>query len=395
MKINVAVVFGGRSVENEISILSALQVINAIDTQKYNIIPVFISKSGQWLSGDLLLKVDNYKDIDTLTAGCQSVYMQPIYDDYNLYKKRKPLFGSAVLAPIDVVLPVLHGTNGEDGSFQGLMELIGIPYVGCSILASANGMDKITMKQILASHQIPVVEYSYCTDKEWFFERDMVVERVESTLSYPVIVKPANLGSSVGISVAKDRNELIESIDTSVTYTTRIIIERLVEELTEVNCSVIGDYYNVKSSVCEKPLRSGGFLSYTDKYAGGSKSSGSGSKGMASTKREIPAILADGQTEQIKQLAESTFKVLSCCGISRIDVMIDGRDGEIYVNEINTIPGSLSFYMWEATGLDFTLMVDELIHGAFMRHQEVSKKSVSYGANILSLNGKGCKGSKN
>ncbi len=393
MKTTVGVVFGGRSVENEISILSALQVLSAIDQDKYTAVPIFITKNGQWITGSLLKQVENYKDIDALVSASQSVYMRPIHGDYNLYLSKKPLFKSNILATLDVVLPVLHGTYGEDGSFQGLMELIGIPYVGCSVLGSANGMDKITMKQILAANNIPVVEYAWLSDKQWFFERESAIEDIEGKLNYPVIVKPANLGSSVGISIAKDRNSLISAIEEAVKYSSRIIVERMVEELIEINCSVIGDYYNAKTSVCERPLNAGEFLSYTDKYAGGGK--GSSTKGMASVVREIPANIPTTQSDRIAELAKKTFQVLSCNGVSRVDVMIEGSSGDIFVNEINTIPGSMSFYMWEASGLDFTALLEELLHGAFMRSQEASKKTISYSANILNLKGKGAKGSKN
>lgn len=401
MKITTAIVFGGRSVENEISVLSALQVINAIDTQKYTVVPVYISKDGRWFSGDALLEVDNFRNLDVLYPKCKEVFFSPTFGDFNLYFKKPTLFGKKSLALIDVVLPVLHGTNGEDGSFQGLMELIGIPYAGCNILSSANGMDKVTMKQILSCSGIAVVDYCHFTDKQWLYEQSAQVSAVETKLGYPVIVKPANLGSSVGISVAKDRAALIESVEQATQYSTRIIVEKLVQDLIEINCSVLGDYYNVQTSVCEKPLRSGSFLSYTDKYAGGSSAKGngaknstpttSGSKGMASTKREIPAILPQEQTDAIKQMAADTFKALYCSGVSRIDFMIDGATNEIFVNEINTIPGSLSYYLWSESGVNFPTLLDEILRLALMRSQENSFKITSYQQNILSLKGKGAK----
>ena len=200
MKINVGVIFGGRSVENEISVITAAQTMAAMNEDKYNIVPIYISKEGRWYTGDKLRSTDNYRDMKALLASVEEVYFRPAYGDNNLYKVRKPLFGSAVATTIDVILPCLHGTSGEDGSFQGLIELTGIPYACPNTLASANGMDKITMKMILKESGIPVVEYAWFSDKEWLSERESCIERSEK-LNYPLIVKPANLGSSVGIKV--------------------------------------------------------------------------------------------------------------------------------------------------------------------------------------------------
>lgn len=201
MKTNVAVFFGGRSVEHEISVISAIQAINAFDADKYEIIPVYISKQGRWYTGANLLDLKNYRNLDKLVSDAEEVFMRPEYGDYNLYKVNTGLFSkkNPVVAELHVAIPVLHGTNGEDGIFEGLLETIGIPFAGCNTLSSANGMDKITMKMILRAEGIPVVDYVWFTDNEWNSGRDAIVEKIESKLGYPVIVKPANLGSSVGI----------------------------------------------------------------------------------------------------------------------------------------------------------------------------------------------------
>ena len=343
-KINVGVIFGGRSVENEISVLTAIQTMEAINTDKYEITPIYISKQGVWYTGEALRKSDNYKNMEKLQAECQEVYLRPIYGDNCLYKVRKPMFGSDVAARLDVILPALHGTNCEDGSFQGAIEMTGIPYAGCNVLASANGMDKITMKMILAQSGIPVIDYTWFSDKEWFDSSERVVEKVEKALAYPLIVKPADSGSSVGITAVHNREELIEAIDNAVSYSKRIIVEKLVEKLKEINCSVLGNYYECEASVCEAPIRSGEILSYADKYLGGGKGSKGAvkqSEGMRSTVREIPARLPEKDTEFIRTTAVETFKALACDGVARIDFMIDEADGKIFVNEINTIPGSL------------------------------------------------------
>ena len=260
-KINVGVIFGGRSVENEISVLTAIQAMEAINTEKYDITPIYITKEGRWYTGTALRDSKNYKNMESLYASCEEVYLRPIYGDNHLYKVRKPLFGSDVVATLDVILPALHGTNCEDGSFQGTIEMTGIPYAGCNVLASANGMDKITMKMVLAASGIPVIDYVWFSDKEWFASEDGTIARIEEKLGYPVIVKPADSGSSVGISAVHNREELQQAVENAISYSKRIIVEHLVEQLKEINCSVLGNYYECEASVCEAPTRSGEILS--------------------------------------------------------------------------------------------------------------------------------------
>ena len=389
MKTNVGVVFGGRSVENEISVVTANQMMHAMDSEKYNIIPIYITKNGEWYSGDALMKVENYRDTKSLLAQCEQVYVRPIYGDTNLYRCKKGFFGKEVVAKLDVVVPALHGTNCEDGTFQGIMEFAGIPYAGCNTLASANGMDKITMKMILKECGIPVVDYCWFSDKEWFDKQSAVMERVEQKLGYPVIVKPANLGSSVGIKAAHNQEELVDAIENAIQFTNRVIVEKYVQKLKEVNCAVLGNYYDCQPSVCEVPVRSGEILSYQDKYMNGG---GKQSQGMQSTVREIPANLPEETTKFIQNAACETFRALSCDGVSRIDFIIDEATGEIFVNEINTIPGSLSFYLWEYSGINFSALVDRLIEIAIRRQQDAMGKVVNYGENIFS--GKAAQGAK-
>lgn len=392
MKTTIGVFFGGRSTEHEISVISANQAINAIDKDKFDVVPVYITKQGKWYTGDALLEISNYRNTASLLEKCREVYMKPIYGNYNLYKAKKSMFGSDVFAKFDVVIPVLHGSNGEDGIFEGVLETIGIPYAGCSTLASANGMDKITMKMILQSSGIPVVDYLWFTDRQWFEKRDELIADIENKLGYPVIVKPANLGSSVGIGRAHDREDLIDKINTAEQYSSRIIVEHMVDNLQEINCSVLGDCDDYQTSVLEEPIKSGEILSYTDKYMGGSK----GKTGMQSAQKRIPADLPENETARIKELAGKTFAVLSCHGVSRVDMIIDRDNRNIYVNEINTIPGSLSFYLWEASGIKFDKLMERLVSLALKRKRDESTKTVSYDQNIFSMGGgvKGAKGVK-
>ena len=389
MKTNIGVFFGGRSTEHEISVISASQAMHAIDRENYNVTPIYITKKGVWYTGEALFDVANYRDIDALLKQCEQVYMKPIYGDYNLYKEHKSMFKTDVLVHLDVVLPVLHGTNGEDGTFEGVLETIGIPFAGCNTLASANGMDKITMKMILREAGVPVVDYVWFTDKQWFSQRDELIARIEDKIGYPVIVKPANLGSSVGIGKAANREELVEKVDAAEVYSTSIIVEDLVEDLQEINCSVLGDCDDYRMSVLEEPIKTGDFLSYEDKYMGGHK----GAKGMQASSKRIPAELPEDETKRIQHLAGETFRVLSCHGVARVDVIVDRKTRDIYVNEINTIPGSLSFYLWEASGIPFTELMHRLVQLALKRKREEGNKTVSYDHNIFSL-GAGVKGGK-
>ena len=391
MKTNIGVIFGGRSTEHEISVISASQAMAAIDREKYDVTPIYITKQGHWYTGAPLFDVKNYRHIPELLKQCTKVYMRPVYGDYNLYPANpKGFFSSSAMKPVgklDVVIPVLHGTNMEDGIFEGVLQTIGIPYAGCDVLSSANGMDKITMKMILRANDVPVVDYVWFTDKQWHTRRDALIEQIEGTLGYPVIIKPANLGSSVGIGSAHDRNQLKARIDDAERYSTRIIVEHMLADMQEINCSVLGDCDDYRTSVLEEPIKSGDFLTYEKKYMGGGK----GSEGMQSSQKRIPAELPDDVTKEIQRLAGETFRVLSCHGVSRVDVMIDRTDGRIYVNEINAIPGSLSFYLWEATGLSFDKLMDELVKLALRRKREEGMKTVSYDQNIFNLTG-GAKG---
>ena len=384
MKTVVGVFFGGRSTEHEISIISANQAICAFNPDKYDIVPIYISKEGHWYTGRELLTLSNYRDIPSLLKKVQEVYMRPVYGDFNLYSVKKPLFGSDIVTRLDVAVPVLHGTNVEDGKFEGVLETIGIPYAGCSTLASANGMDKITMKLILRADGVPVVDYVWFTDQQWLTEREMLVTRIEGELGYPVIVKPADLGSSIGIGAAHDRDQLIEKIDNAARFSGRIIVEHMVTALREINCSVLGDADSYETSVLEEPIKADEILSYGDKYMGG---------GMHAAKKRIPAELPADMADECRRLAGETFRILGCHGVSRVDLIIADDKKKVYVNEINTIPGSLSYYLWEAGGLSFEQLMDRLVRLALKRRRDSESKTISFAQNIFALGG-GTKGIK-
>lgn len=382
MKTVVGVFFGGRSTEHEISIISANQAINAFNPDKYEIVPIYISKEGRWYTGENLLTLSNYRNIPDLLTKVREVYMRPVYGDFNLYSVKKPLFGSDIVKTLDLAVPVLHGTNVEDGRFEGVLETIGLPYAGCNTLASANGMDKITMKMILRADGIPVVDYVWFTDRRWAAERDEIIARVEKELGYPVIVKPADLGSSIGIGAAHDRAQLIEKVDNAARFYRRLIVEHMVTALREINCAVLGDADEYETSVLEEPIKADEILSYGDKYMGG---------GMHAAKKKIPAELPADLEKECKRLAGETFRVLGCHGVSRVDLIVDGDTGKAYVNEINTIPGSLSYYLWEAGGLSFEGLMDRLVKLALKRRRDSESKTFTFSQNIFAMGG-GAKG---
>lgn len=390
MKTNIGVIFGGRSTEHEISVISANQAINAIDREKYDITPIYITKQGHWYTGDALLDLSAYRNVNALLAKATEVYMRPVYGDFNIYKVKRSLLGSDVVTTLDVVIPVVHGSNVEDGKLEGVLQTIGIPYAGCNTLASANGMDKITMKMILRSEGIPVVDYIWFTDRQWAEQRQAIIDRVASELGYPVIVKPADLGSSIGIGAAHNAEELEERINDAERYSARIIVEHMVQQLQEINCSVLGDVDDYRTSVLEEPVKIGtDFLTYDQKYLGGGK----GSKGMQSAQKRIPAELPAEETKRIQYLAGETFRVLSCHGVSRVDMIIDRDTRDIFVNEINTIPGSLSFYLWDASGISFAELMERLVRLALKRKRDEDSKTLTYDQNIFSMSrGAGVKG---
>lgn len=372
MKIKIAVFFGGRSVEHEVSVISALQAIDSLNKDKYDVLPIYITKTGQWLTGEGLLEISNYKNLKALISNCDEVRIVPHANAGKLVQLREGLFKKSIEHQVDLAFPILHGTFGEDGAIQGVFELMGVPYVGCNVLSSATGMDKIYTKMILRENGIPVLDFISFFLKDWLENETGLRQQIKEKLGYPVIVKPANTGSSVGISKVDSEEELREAVDQAASFSRRILIEPMVTQLREINCSVLGDYEQAEASPCEEPLRSGEILSYQDKYVADS------SKGMSGAKRKLPADLPAAQAEEIQSLAIATFKALDCAGVARIDFLIDEKDQRVYVNEINAIPGSLSFYLWKAGGKSYPQLLDDMISVALKAQRERNNVIYTY-----------------
>lgn len=400
MKLNIAVFFGGESVEHEVSIISAHQAIEALDKNKYNVIPVYVSKERKLYVSDLLKDMSNYKDLKQLISQCTQVSITS-EDNRVVIRPVKPsLFGPKELGTIDVAIPVMHGTNGEDGTIQGFFEMLKVPYAGCDLYGAAIGQDKVLQKNVLSDNNLPITNWFWVYGSEMDTHQSEILDKVHR-LIYPVIIKPARTGSSVGISIAHNDEEYLACFDEARQYDEKIITEKVVKPMREINCSVVGDSYSCVASVLEEvsSVSQDELLSFSDKYLGGGKSSKSqGSKGMASTARIVPAPLTDEQTRLIQQLAKETFRVLGTSGVCRIDFLMDADTKKVYVNEINTIPGSLAFYLWQAAGVSFSELMDKLVELALDRERRRSKMTFSYETNILSnfsaSSAKGSKGSK-
>lgn len=380
MKIKVGVIFGGESVEHEVSIISALQAINNIDKNKYIVVPIYISKDKVWYTGKDLCDISIYNDLGKVKKNSKSVSLCKVDNEYCLLQTQGLL--NKIVDKIDIAFPIVHGQNVEDGSLAGYLETVGIPYVGPNVIGASLGQDKVVMKQVFESSNIPVVDYV------WFYENDYINDEEKylrdiKKLEYPVLVKPASLGSSVGINFVKDENEIKDAINEAFTYDDKIVVEKAVENLIEVNCSVLGDKNMQSTSVIEQVLSNNQILTYEDKYIGDSKKSGVKSKGMVSTNRIIPARINKELAHSVSNISKDVFKVLNLSGVCRIDFLINSKTNDIFVNEPNTIPGSLSYYLWEKSNIKYSELLDRLISISIKNYKDRRKKVFSFDTNIL------------
>lgn len=392
MKIRVGVFFGGKSVEHEVSVISGLQAYNSFDRDKYEPIPIYITKDNELYTGEAVADIANFRNIPALLQKSIRVFFMCEKGQVQLVRYPVKKMGNSVVAQIDVAFPVVHGANVEDGSLQGFLRHYNVPFAGCDVAASAVTMDKYVMKTVLKDNGIPVLDCVTLNVKEYERDEEAAYGKVENRIGYPVIVKPVNLGSSVGIKVAKDHESLREALEYAFTFGSRVLVEHAITNLREINCAVLGDYEEAEASECEEPISSDEILSYEDKYVAGGKG---GSEGMRTARRELPADLEPQKREEIRQMAVKTFQVLNCSGVSRIDFMIDRDTDQVYVNEINPIPGSLAFYLWEAMGKPYAELLDDMVGLALKREREEKSVLTSFDSNILqSANLSGSKGVK-
>ncbi len=393
MKINLAVLFGGKSVEHEISIISAIQAINNLNKDKYEIIPVYMTKSNEMYTGEKIGLISSYNNVPELLKSSRKVTF--INDNGRVYLTDHPFVKKfrKEKTLIDVIFPVVHGTNVEDGCLQGYIKTLGVPFVGCDVTASALGMDKHLMKLALKDAGIPVLDCVVINKFDYDSNSESAISKIKAMSDYPVIVKPINLGSSIGITKAKTDDELSDALDVAFSFASKVLVERAVTSLREINCSVAGDIEEAEASECEEPLNATDILSYEDKYVGGNSSKGAkgckggstDSQGMASLARKIPADISTERRTEIREMAVRAFKALGCNGVSRIDFMIDGAEDKVYVNEINTIPGSLSFYLWEPLGISYDKLLDRMIQLALKRVRDENDINYTFDTNVISL----------
>lgn len=389
-------VFGGRSVEHDVSIVTAHQVM-AVARERYDVVPVYVARDGRWFSSPALDDLDVYKNGRHEDAGDEVVLA---LDGSGLRAPGGRLKGPRRIA-LDVVIPAIHGTYGEDGTLQGLLEMAGIPYAGCGVLASAVGMNKVEMKTVFAAAGLPVVPHEVVSVAELDADSGAVLDRVEGAIGYPAFVKPSRLGSSVGIGRAPDRAGLAEALDVARRYDDRILVEKAMDGCIEVNCSVLGGAgLPARASVCEQPLSWREFLSFEDKYMRGGKGGGGrgvgttaggakGEGGMASQDRRIPAPIPDELTKQVQDNALAAFAAVGAEGVARIDSFVDEETGDTWVMEINTVPGSFAFYLWEASGVSFADLVSSLVDTARARHAAKGELMFSFESGLLAGYGGG------
>lgn len=364
-KLNVMVIFGGRSGEHEVSLVSASSVMRALDPERYQVIPVGITREGAWVTGPEVLDALKREELASLERAV--LFGDPARPGLWRIAADDRAGQVELLAQVDVVFPVLHGTYGEDGTLQGLLELAAVPYVGCGVLASAVAMDKALFKDVCRAWHLPIVPYLLFTRKRWFNEAEAVLDEVEQRLTYPVFVKPVNLGSSVGISKCRTRAELERGLHEAARYDRRLLVEQGVPNTREIEVSVLGNGDEIEASIAGEIIPGREFYDYAAKYL---------DEGESASKLLIPARLDAAQMEQVRALAVAAFRAVDGAGMARVDFLMNGQSGEIFINEINTIPGftPISMYpkLWEASGLPYPRLLDRLIELAFERHAETS-----------------------
>lgn len=352
--LKVGVIFGGRSVEHEVSVITGMQVIENMDKDKYLPIPIYITKEGKWLSSESFKNFKTFKDGDFSSA--KNVMLGCDYGDFNLYinPESKSMFDKKVYETLDMVFFALHGTNGEDGSCQGLIETVGLPYTGTNVLSSSVGMDKVIMKDVYRANGLPVVNYRYYYRSKWRSSKEEVMADIEKNLTYPLFIKPSNLGSSIGISKVKNKDNLEEALMIAFSYDKKVIVEESVENAREINCAVMGYEENLETSELEEPLDFKELLTFDDKYVSNKKTPGT--KTMRNLLKKDEPL-----RDELESLATKAFTSIDAAGNARVDLLVSKDTGKIYINEINTIPGSVAFYLWEPKGYSFKDLITKML----------------------------------
>lgn len=365
---NLAIFYGGKSAEHDISIITAIQVMKNLDIKKYKIFPIYISNENTWHM------LDNYLDINIYAKKeFKGKHIASGFIDGCIIVKT--IFGYKKTDKIDVAINCVHGLNGEDGTLSGLLELNNISYVGSGVCSSAIGMDKVFQKDIFVKNNIPCAKYISLEENEYIKNIDESLNYIEKNIEYPIITKPANLGSSIGINISKNRKELKKNIEIALNFDKKLIFEEVICNLREINCSVIGNSFSVETSILEEPKNWETFLDFNEKYLAGNKTG---------NKKQINISLGGELDNKIKTLSERVFKLLNCCGVVRIDFLLNDKTKEIYVNEINTIPGSFANYLW-TNNYTFSELLDKLIQLSEEEYIYKNKHKYAYSSSVLSM----------
>lgn len=372
MRLNIGVIFGGKSVEHEISIISATEIMNSFDTNKYKVVPIYIDKDNTWYYGEHLKSILHYRDIDLVKRYAKKVSLVKrgksfILEDQGLFKKN--------ICVIDMVMPIGHGAYLEDGSLQGYLNMLGVPFVGSSVIASAIGQDKVIQKELFEFNNIPVCKYIWFNDFEFEKNKKDVLDKI-NTLKYPLYVKPASLGSSIGINLVKDEKELIRAIKESISLDSKIIVEESVPNVKEANISVMGNTEKCSTSEIEEININSDFYSFKEKYVE--------DYNKLNKPEEInKPIVSKEMMEDMRNYAIKAFKVIGASGVARIDFLIDDKNKKVFVNEINTIPGDLASYLWMAKKMTKEELIENLIKITISNQKKKDSKLQAFKGNLL------------
>jgi D-alanine-D-alanine ligase len=389
-KLVVGVIFGGRSVEHDVSIITANQIMRAFSSEYYEVVPIYITRDGRWVTGAPLWELKNYQNEIISQKGMQEAILSPATHHHGLIIN--PLagrFSKSNVVRLDVVFPSVHGSHGEDGTLQGLFELADIPYVGCAVLSSALTNDKTMTKRVLAAAGLPVLESVLITRAHWEDASDTAIAEIGRKIGYPLFVKPNTLGSSIGVMRANDEAMLRVALDVATNFDSAVLVERAAQNPLEINCAVMGNGDQIEASLLEQPLSLDEFLTFREKYE-------RGEGGMKGADRIIPAAVPQDLTARLRQLAVDAFRAVGGRGTARLDFLLEGDT--VYVNEINTMPGSLAFYLWREQGMSAANVVERLVQLAQNAYAEKRRNTYNYQTDLIKTTAarghRGLKGSK-
>ena len=376
----IAVIFGGKSAEHDVSIITAHTPIidSLLASGQFDVWPVYITKEGKWYADKAMNDIGFFKDPD---YEAKLAKQKPVRLSF---EKGLDLVWSGVLSKsvhIDVVFPSMHGTYGEDGSLMGVLRMAGVPFVGCDIFASAVAMDKVLTKQVVAAEGMPVVPYAWFTRADWAKGKDALLAKIKA-LHAPYFVKPVHLGSSIGIAKVREDKELENAIEVALHYDDKVLVEEGIEPLLEITLPIMGND-EPRTAECERPLNKTEFFDFSDKYLSGGKKGGKGSAGVNAQYSEVPANIGDQMTKKIKDLGVRVYKTLGCTGIARVDFLVNADTNDVYVNEVNTLPGSLYHHNWKKAGVSNMELVLGLVKLAEERFAATSNTTYTFQSDIL------------